>query len=50
VEVTEVTRSGSAVRTARFMASRVVALVEHPADQRPRASAAKSGPPGEREG
>ena len=34
VEVTELTRSGSAVRTARFMASRVVALVEHPADDR----------------
>jgi len=32
VEVTEVTRTGKAVRTARFMASRVVALVEHPAD------------------
>jgi hypothetical protein len=32
VEVSEVTRSGSAVRTARFMASRVVALVEYPAD------------------
>jgi hypothetical protein len=32
IEVTEVTRTGSAVRTARFMASRVVALVEHPAD------------------
>lgn len=31
VEVTEVTRSGEAVRTARFMASRVLALVEHPA-------------------
>jgi hypothetical protein len=31
VEVTEVTRGGTAVRTARFMASRVVALVEHPA-------------------
>ena len=31
VEVTEVTRSGSPVRSARFMASRVVALVEHPA-------------------
>jgi hypothetical protein len=40
VEVTEVTRSGSAVRTARFMASRVVALVEHPADQRSRSAAA----------
>ncbi|HEX5296382.1 MAG TPA: hypothetical protein VFW50_05285 [Streptosporangiaceae bacterium] len=32
IEVSEVTRSGSAVRTARFMASRVVALVEYPAD------------------
>jgi hypothetical protein len=32
VEVIEVTRTGTAVRTARFMASRVVAVVEHPAD------------------
>src|SRR5262245_59466656 len=32
VEVSEVTRTGTAVRTARFMASRVVALVEHPVD------------------
>ena len=31
VEVSEVTRSGQPVRSARFMASRVVALVEHPA-------------------
>jgi len=31
VEVSEVTRGGTAVRTARFMANRVVALVEHPA-------------------
>ena len=31
VEVTEVTRTGQVVRTARFMASRVIALVEHPA-------------------
>ncbi len=31
VEVTEVTRNGTPVRTARFMASRVLALVEHPA-------------------
>ncbi|MEN3357990.1 MAG: hypothetical protein V7637_1972 [Mycobacteriales bacterium] len=43
VEVTEVTRSGTPVRTARFMASRVVALVEHPApaphpDDRPPAA------------
>ena len=32
VEVSEVTRSGQPVRSARFMQSRVVALVEHPAD------------------
>jgi hypothetical protein len=32
VAVTEVTRSGTPVRTARFMASRVLALVEHPVD------------------
>ncbi|HEY0718122.1 MAG TPA: hypothetical protein VGD68_10940 [Streptosporangiaceae bacterium] len=31
VEVSEVTRSGTPVRTARFMASRILALVEHPA-------------------
>ncbi len=31
VEVTELTRGGAPVRTARFMASRVIALVEHPA-------------------
>ena len=31
IEVTEVTRSGTPVRTGRFMADRVVALVEHPA-------------------
>lgn len=31
VEVSEVTRSGTPVRTGRFMAARVVALVEHPA-------------------
>jgi hypothetical protein len=31
VEVSEVTRAGTAVRTARFMASRLLALVEHPA-------------------
>jgi hypothetical protein len=30
VEVSEVTRGGTVVRTARFMATRVVALVEHP--------------------
>jgi hypothetical protein len=31
VEVTEVTRTGTPVRTARFMASRIVSLVEYPA-------------------
>ena len=31
IEVVEVTRRGNPVRTARFMASRVLALVEHPA-------------------
>ena len=33
IEVSEVTRTGSPVRTARFMASRVIALVEHPIGQ-----------------
>lgn len=42
VEVVEVTRGGTVVRTARFMASRVVALVEHPASER-RDSAAAAG-------
>jgi len=32
VEVTEVTRTGEIVRTARFMQTRVIAVVEHPAD------------------
>jgi hypothetical protein len=34
VEVNEVTRTGGIVRTARFMATRVIAVVEHPADDR----------------
>jgi hypothetical protein len=33
IEVTEVTRGGRPVRTARFMASRVLALVEYPAEE-----------------
>lgn len=33
VEVSELTRTGTPVRTARFMASRIVALVEYPADE-----------------
>jgi hypothetical protein len=46
VEVMEVTRSGEPVRTARFMASRVVALVEHPASEseRPGAAGRDKGP------
>jgi hypothetical protein len=35
IEVTEVTRSGTPVRTGRFMADRVIALVEHPAPPTP---------------
>jgi hypothetical protein len=34
VEVTEVTRGGTPVRTARFLSNRVLALVEHPARER----------------
>jgi predicted aspartyl protease len=30
VEVTEVTRNGTPVRAGRFMAARVIAVVEHP--------------------
>jgi hypothetical protein len=33
VEVAEVTRNGEPVRKARFMATRVLALVEHPANE-----------------
>ena len=36
VEVSEVTRTGNPVRTGRFMASRVIALVEHPAEDEDR--------------
>ena len=42
VEVAEVTRTGEPVRRARFMASRVLALVEHPAAEPP----AKRAPSG----
>jgi hypothetical protein len=43
VEVSEVTRSGQTVRSARFMATRVVALVEHPAAEERRTSRARPG-------
>lgn len=32
VEVSEVTRNGETVRSGRFMATRVVAIVEHPSE------------------
>ena len=32
VEVSEVTRTGVVIRSGRFMAARVVAVVEHPAE------------------
>ena len=32
IEVSEVTRGGTIVRTARFLNTRVVAVVEHPAE------------------
>jgi hypothetical protein len=44
VEVSELTRGGTTVRTARFMASRVIALVEHPAPRSPVKPAAAPRP------
>ncbi len=44
VEVAEVTRTGQPVRTGRFMAARVVALVEHPAEPTPERSRRRKGP------
>ena len=44
IEVTETTRVGTPVRTARFMAGRVLALVEHPAPRPALADAAVAGP------
>jgi hypothetical protein len=45
VEVSELTRGGTVVRTARFMNSRVIALVEHPAARnKPRPAPAASAP------
>lgn len=32
IEVSEVTRTGQPVRVGRFLAARVIALVEHPAE------------------
>ena len=33
VEISKLTRNGGVVRTAKFMAPRVLAVVEHPADE-----------------
>ena len=45
IEVSEVTRTGQVIRTGRFMAARVVALVEHPAeDERPSGSRPRKSP------
>lgn len=45
IEVAEVTRTGQPVRTARFMAARVIAIVEHPVEdgQSPAARPAPKG-------
>jgi hypothetical protein len=44
IEVTEVTRSGQPVRSGRFMATRVVAIVEHPAVASPAATPGDRSP------
>ena len=46
VRVSEVTRSGQEVRTAQFIAARVVAIVEHPAaeEREPRPRKQKAAP------
>ncbi|MEX0873663.1 MAG: hypothetical protein WD646_11360 [Actinomycetota bacterium] len=45
VHVTEVTRTGQEVRTARFVAARVVAVVEHPAAEEQREPRKRSSKP-----
>jgi F0F1-type ATP synthase gamma subunit len=49
IDVSEVTRTREVVRSGRFMASRVVAVIEHPAEanpalERPRRRRAKDQP------
>ena len=44
VEVTEVTRTGVEVRSGRFMTSRVVAVIEYPADDPEEGGKKKRGP------
>jgi hypothetical protein len=48
VEIAEVTRTGVVVRTARFMQTRVIAVVEHPADDGAVDEDAPAGRPGSR--
>jgi hypothetical protein len=43
VEVSEVTRTGTPVRTGRFMSTRVIALVEHPAEAVPAGPRSRRG-------
>ena len=50
VEVAEVTRTGQTVRSARFLAGRVVAIVEHPAGDGRAAGTGRGRPPGDGEG
>ena len=44
VEIAEVTRTGEVVRTARFMQTRVIAVVEHPSEDDDRPSATSPQP------
>ncbi|MEA2476873.1 MAG: hypothetical protein QOF16_779 [Actinomycetota bacterium] len=41
IEVSEVTRTGVIVRSGRFMATRVVAVIEHPAEDEQKAPSRK---------
>jgi hypothetical protein len=41
IEVSEVTRTGVVVRSGRFMAARVVAVIEHPAEDERKAASKK---------
>jgi len=43
VEINELTRTGSVVRTAKFMAPRVLAVVEHPVDEQRSRGPARRG-------
>ena len=45
IEVAEVTRTGVEVRSGRFMAARVVAVIEYPADDRETQGGKRSGKP-----